>query len=119
VPALFEQGHQEVQSCHDVGSKLLVSHVFGTDSDVQVGNLLELPLNGSLHIVDLLFERLGVSDWLWESTNSVKDWTENLWNLLNDGVGGEKKIILLGPLLDQLLVLVELLQVVEVGDLNV
>lgn len=119
MPALFEHGHQEVHSCDDVGSQFLVSHVFGTDSDVQVGDFLELPLNGSLHIADLFLKGLGVSDWLWESTNSVKNWTENLWNLLNDGIGGEKKIVLLGPLLDLLLVLVELLQVVEIGDLNV
>ena len=55
----------------------------------------------------------------WESTNSVKDWTSNNWNLLKDRVRSEKKSVLLGPVLNELLVLVELLQVVERGDLNV
>ena len=119
VPALLQQRSQEVQRHDDVLSELLIGHLLVADGDVQVGDLLELPLDGGLHIVDLLFEGLGVGDWLWESTDSVKNWTEDDWNLLDEGIGGEEKIVLLGPLLDELLVLVELLQVVKGGNLNV
>lgn len=89
-----------------------------TDGNVHVGDLLQLPLDGRLDIVKLLVKRLGVSDWRWESTDSVKNWTKDNWDLLNEGVSGEKHIELLGPLLDLLLVLVELLQGVKGRDFD-
>jgi len=57
---LLEERSQEVETHGDVLSELLISHGFITNSDVQVGNFLELPLNGSSGIVDLLFNWLSV-----------------------------------------------------------
>jgi len=98
---------------------LLLSHIFVSDGDVQVGNFLELPLDGGSHIIDLLLKGLVVSNWLWEFTDSVKNWTKNLWDLLDEVVSGEEKIVLLGPLLNLFLVLVEFLQGIKSGNFNV
>merc|ERR1719218_268176 len=107
VPAFFEQRDQEVERHDDVGSEFLIGHLLVADSDVHVGDLLQLPLNGGLDVVELLVEWLGMGHWSWESTDSVKNWTEDNWDLLNEGVGGEKKIVLL-----------ELLQVVKGRDFD-
>ena len=98
---------------------MLLSHIFVSDGDVQVGNFLELPLDGGSHIIDLLLKGLVVSNWLWEFTDSVKNWTKNLWDLLDEVVSGEEKIVLLGPLLNLFLVLVEFLQGIKSGNFNV
>jgi len=118
VPALLQEGGQEVQGRDDVLSELLVRHVLVTYGSVKVGDLLELPLDGGLHVVDGLIEWVAMGDWLWESTDSVKDWADDAGNFLDEGVSGKEEIVLLGPLLDKLLVLVELLQVVKGGHLD-
>lgn len=48
----------------------------------------------------------------------VKTRTQETRNLLDQGVGGDERIVLAGELLDQLLVLVELLQVVGGHGVN-
>ena len=60
-----------------------------------------------------------MTNWLWESTDSAKNWTNNGWNLLNEGIGGKKEIEFLGPLLDELLILVEFLQLVKGDDFDI
>jgi hypothetical protein len=40
-------------------------------------------------------------------------WTQQTWNLLDEGVGGDEGVVLAGELLDELLVLVQLLQVLH------
>ena len=60
-----------------------------------------------------------MGDWLRESVDSVQNWTENNWNLLDESVSGEQEIVLLGPALDELLVLVELLQVIQGGHIDI
>jgi len=57
---LLEERSKEVETHGDVLSELLISHLFVTDSDVQVGNFLKLPLDGSSGIVDLLLNWLSV-----------------------------------------------------------
>ena len=118
LPLLLEEGSEEVEGHGDVLSDLFVGHLGGGDGDVKAGNLLQLPLDGGLDIIDLLLDWLDVSHWLWEHTNSVKDWTEDSWDLLDEGVGGEDESVLLGPLLDKFLVLVELLEVIEGGEFD-
>ena len=54
-----------------------------------------------------------------EFTDTVKNGTNNSGDLLEDGIGSHKESVLLGPLLDDLLVLVELLEGVQVGEINV
>jgi hypothetical protein len=118
VPLLLQKRGKEIESHDNVLSDLLIIHALVSGSNVQAGDLLELPLDGSSNVIELLGEWLSMGYWLWESSNSVKNWSENDWDLLDKRVGGEKERELLGPSLDKLLVLVELLEVVKGGDLN-
>jgi hypothetical protein len=118
VPVLLQEGGKEVE-CHDnVLSELLIGHALVTGGNVEAGDLLELPLDGTSHIIDLLLEGLVVSTWLREHTNSVKNWTKDDWDLLDKSISGKEEGVFLGPLLDKLLVLVELLQLVHVDDID-
>ena len=114
----LKERSKEVKSHNDVLSELLISHFLVTDGNVEVGNLLQLPLDGSLNVIDLLLNRLVVSNWLREHTNSVKNRTENNRDLLDEGIGSKQEGVFLSPLLDLLLVLVELLESIQVGDIN-
>lgn len=60
-----------------------------------------------------------MGDDLREHTDSVEDGSQDGGDLLNKGVGGEEHCVLLGPLLDQFLVLVEVLERVEVHHVDV
>ena len=91
VPSLFQQGCQEVESHDDVLSELLIVHTLVTDGNIHASDLLELPLNGSSDIIELLGKRLSMGDWLWESTDSVNNWSKNDWDLLDERIGGEEK----------------------------
>jgi len=53
-----------------------------------------------------------------EHTNSVKDWTEDNWNLFDVGISSKKHLILLGPFFNEFLIFVELLKVIHSGDIN-
>ena len=119
VPLLLEEGSKEIEGHNEVLSQFFVGHLFVSGGDVKAGDLLQLPLDGSSHIIDLLLELLVMGDWSWESSNSVKDWSKNGWDLLDEGVGSEEEGEFLGPLLDKLLVLVELLELVKGGDLDI
>jgi len=119
VPSLFEEGSQEVKRHHDVLLKLLIVHLDVTDSLGHAGDLLKLELNGGTGVHDLLGEGLLVGDDGRESLDSGKDGSDNDGDLLQDGVGSEEKRVLLGPLLDKLLVLVELLELIKGGDIDI
>ena len=45
-----------------------------------------------------------------EHTNPVEDGSEDSGDLLNQGIGGKEHGVLLSPLLDELLILVEILE---------
>lgn len=119
LPLLLEEGGKEVEGHDNVLSDLLIVEALVGDGDVKVGNLLELPLDGSLNIINLLLEWLVMGHWLWEHTNSVKHWSKDNWDLLNENIGSNEHGVLLGPLLDEFLVLVELLEVVKSDDFDV
>ena len=118
VPLLLQEGGKEVEGHDNVLSELIIGHLLVTGSNVEAGDLLELPLDGSLNVVDLLLEWVVVSNWLWEHTNSVKNWTKDNWDLLDKSISGEEEGVFLGPLLDLLLILVEFLQVIKVGAVD-
>ena len=60
-----------------------------------------------------------MGDDLGEHVNSVKDGSNNDWDLLEDGVRSKKEGVLLGPLLNELLLLVELLKVLKINNINI
>jgi len=119
VPSLLAEGSQEVESHDGVESDLIICHGFITAGDVQVGDFLELPFHGTSDVIDLFADCVVLGHWKRELTNSVQDWPKDNVDLLNDRVSSQKDGVLLGPLLDLLLVFVELLEVIERDDINV
>ena len=118
VPSLLEERCEEVDTHADVLSEFLLSHLLVADGDGEAGDLLKLELDGGTGIVDLGSQVLVVSDDLGEHTDSVENGSEDGGDLLDEGVRSEEHGVLLGPLLDELLVLVEGLQEIEVNCVN-
>lgn len=90
-----------------------------TDGGGHAADLLKLELNGSTGVHDLGFEGLLVGDDGRESLDSGEDGSNDDGHLLEDGVGSEEESVLLGPLLDELLVLVEGLEFIKRLDIDI
>lgn len=118
VPSLLEEGSEEVDTHADVLSEFLLGHLLVADGDGEAGDLLELELDGGAGVVDLGSQVFVVSNDLGEHTDSVKNGSEDGGDLLDEGVRSEEHGVLLGPLLDELLVLVEGLEEIEVNGVN-
>lgn len=118
LPSLLEERGEEVDSHQDVLSEFILRHVLVSDGDGHAGDLLQLELDGGAAIVDLGSEVLVVCDDGGEHTDSVKNGSEHCGDLLDEGITGEEHGVLLGPLLDKLLVLVEGLETIEVHNIN-
>ena len=118
VPSLLEEGSQEVDTHADVLSELFLSHLLVADGDCEAGDLLELELDGGTGVIDLSLQVFVVSNDLREHTDSVKNGSKDGGDLLDEGVRSEEHSVLLGPLLDELLVLVEGLEEIEVNSVN-
>lgn len=118
LPVLLEEGHEEVDGNVDVGEELLLGHLDVADGDAEAKGLLELELDGGLDLVDLLSHLVLGSDDAGELARLVEAGAQKTGDHLDEGLGGEESVVLLGELLDKLLVLVELLEVlhVHVGD---
>lgn len=119
VPSLFEERDQEVKAHHDVLAELIIGHVLSAGADTHAGDLSELELHGCAEILHGKDELLVVGDGNRELLDSVKNGSANDGNLLDHGIGGNEGVVLLGPLLDDLLVLVVLLELIEGGDIDV
>ena len=113
LPVLLQQGDEEVDGQHDVGNQLIFSHVEVTDSDTKTEHLLQLELDGSTDFVGLIGQGVVVRDGRRELTDLVETRTQKTRDLLDQSFRGKESIVLLGKLLDELLVLVELLQVIN------
>ena len=119
LPLLLEKRDQEVDGKHDVGEELVVRHLDVTDGDTKAENLLELELDGALNFGDLLLEVLVVRDGGGELAGLGETGAQETRNLLDQSFGSKESVVLLGELLDELLVLVELLQVLDGHELEV
>ena len=86
MPSFLEERGKEVKSHHDVSLKLVISHIDVANSASHASNLLELELDRGTSILNFLGKRLSVGHDKRESVNSVKDWTSDGWNLLQDGI---------------------------------
>lgn len=118
VPALLEEGGQEVETHEDVLSEFFLIHGLVTDGDVHASGLLKLELNAGSGIINLGLEVVVVGDDLWEHTDSVEDGSEDGGDLLDEGVGGEEDGVFLGPCLDEFLILVEGLEEIEIDGID-
>lgn len=113
LPVLLQQRDKEVRSQHDVLDNLVLLHLNVTNRNSQTKNLLQLETDGGLNIVDLGDKILVVRDGGRELTSLRETRTEQTGDLLDKSLGSNESVVLLGKLLDELLVLVELLQVLN------
>jgi len=113
LPVLFKKGYQEIDGQHGVGEELVLSHLNMADRNPQAEHFLELKLDGRFKIRDFCRQVIGVGDGRRELARLGKTGPEQTRDLLNQGLRRQESIVLLGQLLDQFLVLVELLQIVD------
>lgn len=74
--------------------------------------LLHLELDGALEVLDLLLHVVSVGQERRELSGLVQSRTQQSGDLLDQRLGSQESVVLLGQLLDQLLLLVQLLEVV-------
>jgi hypothetical protein len=118
LPVLLKKRNKEVDGQHDVSNGLFLSHVDVGNSDTKAKNLLKLELDGSADLISLGGKVVVVGDRGRELANLVETGTEKTGNLLDESLGSDESIVLLGELLDELLVLVELLQILNRLELH-
>ena len=113
LPLFLEEGSQEVGSKLNVYDDLILVHANISDSDVEAHDLLHLKLNGGLDFVDLFLHIITTGEKGREFSSLGKTWSKKTRDLLDHVIGSKEEIVLLGELLNQLLVLVQLLQVLN------
>jgi hypothetical protein len=118
LPVLLKKRDKEVGGHHDLGGELVLGHLDVANSDGHAENLLKLELDGGSHIVDLGVEVLVVGNGGGELTSLGELGSEKSGNLLDQSLGGNEGVVLLGELLDELLVLVELLEILNGHSIN-
>lgn len=118
LPVLLKKRDKEVDGQHDVSNGLLLSHVDVGNSDTKAKNLLKLELDGGADLISLSGKVVVVGDRGRELANLVETGTEKTGNLLDKSFGSDESIVLLGELLNELLVLVELLQILNRLELH-
>jgi len=119
LPALLQQGDQEVDRHVDVLSEFFFGHGSNTDSSTHTEDLLQLESDGRLDFLKLFFNLFVFTDSDGELADLVEGVTHKLGDLLHQGFGGQKDIERLSPLLDQLLILVELLGTIDIDATNI
>ena len=110
LPVLLQQRDQEVDRQVEVLDDLILGHTDVTDGDVEAEDLLHLELDGGLDVIDLANHVVGVGQHGGELTSLVETGAEKTWDLLDQGLGGEESIVLLGELLDKFLQLLVSIQ---------
>jgi len=118
VPSLLEEGDQEVDAHVDVLSDLFLVELVVTDGGAEAEHLLQLELNGSLDLLDLISDQFVLLEHHGELADLVQGVTEELGDLLHQGLAGQQDVVGLGPALNGLLLLVELLQALNVDEVD-
>jgi len=114
LPVLLEQRDQEVDGELHVQADLGVGHGNVSHGKGDAHDLLHLEFDGGLGGVHLLLHVVVVVKEGRELAGLGKAGSEDTGDLLDEGTGGQKTVVLAGELLDQLFVLVELLEVLDV-----
>lgn len=118
MPSLLQERDQKVDRHIDVLSELFFSHISSADSGTHTEDLLQLELDGGSKFLDLISNLFVFTDGNGELTDLVQDVTEKSGDLLHEGFRSDKDIERLGPLLDGLLILVELLGGINIDATN-
>ena len=119
LPALLQQGHQEVDGHVDVLSEFFFVHGGDTDGGTHTEDLLQLESDGGLDFLNLFFDLFVFTDGDGELADLVEGVTHKLGDLLHQGFGGEEDIERLSPLLDQFLILVEFLGTFDIDAADI
>jgi len=110
---LLEQRHQEIDGQVDVVDQLVFCHAHVSDGNVQTQDLLHLELDGGGQVEDLSLHVVVVGQEGGELASLVQTGSQQTRDLLDQRLGSQESIVLLGQLLDKLLVLVKLLQIIS------
>mmetsp|Transcript_4898 Transcript_4898/g.9714 ORF Transcript_4898/g.9714 Transcript_4898/m.9714 type:complete len:229 (+) Transcript_4898:142-828(+) len=113
LPVLLEERDQEVHGQLHVEGNIGGRHVHIGNGQRHAHNLLHLELDGGLDSLDLLLDVIVLVKHGGELTGLSQTGTQDTGDLLDESGGSQETIVLLGELLDELLVLVELLEVVH------
>merc|ERR1712130_756631 len=97
----------------NVLDKFFLGHSNVAYSNTEAQNFLHLELDGGLQIQSLLLQVVIVGHQGRELASLVQSWTQQSWDLLDEGVRSKESIIGSSKLLDLLLVLVQLLEVIS------
>jgi len=120
LPLLLEQTRQKVSSQLGVDNHLFLVHLRIGNGNIQAHDLLHLELDRGLDLIDLLLHVVAAGEEGGELACLRETRSQETGDLLNHVVGGHEEVVLLGELLHQLLVLVQLLEVINthVRDTN-
>jgi hypothetical protein len=119
LPAFLEEGNQEVDRHVDVLSQLFFSHFNSSDGGTHAENLLQLEFDGSFDFLNFILDFFVFTDRNGEFANFIQCVSEQFGNLLHQRFRSDQNIEWLGPLLDELLVLVEFLETIDIEVTNV
>ena len=119
LPALLQKRNQEVDGHVDVLSEFFFREVNSTNGSTHTEDLLKLESDSGLDFLDLIFDLFVFTDGDGELTNLVQGVTHKLGDLLHEGFRSDQDIERLGPLLDELFILVELLSTFGIDATNI
>lgn len=119
LPALRQNGGQEVEGLDDVSSDLLRGLGLLSDGSVDPSDTLDLESGSVVELLDLLLNAAAFWDDDWKSLNRGKWLTDGLGQVLVQSRRDEDHVVASGPLLDELQVVVELLEEIHVNKLDV
>jgi len=110
LPVFLQKRDQEVDGETDIGGQVVRRHRYVADRNGEAQDLLQLKFDGGFEFLDLGNHIVSVSNHRRELTGFVQTGSQNTGNLLNESIGGQERVVLLGELLHQFLILVQLLQ---------
>ncbi|GBE59374.1 short-chain dehydrogenase, putative [Babesia ovata] len=118
VPVLLEQTDKVVDGENDVRPQLLVGHLDVSNGDTHAEHLLQLELDTGLDLPDLVLHVVAVGQLGGELARLVESGSEEPGNLRQERLRGEEGTVLVGQLLDEGLVPVELLETLKVDVID-
>jgi len=110
LPILLQKRHKEVHRLQNIAHQLLLRQIHVTNGNAHAKHLLQLELHCARQVVHFRLHVVVVRNWRREFTRLIQSWAEETRNLTNHCVACNEGVVLLGQLLHELLVLVQLLQ---------
>jgi hypothetical protein len=119
LPVLLEQRDEEVGGERQVRHEFLLRHAHVADTQAEAQRLLHLKLNRPTHLLNFGEHVLRVLDERRELAGFVETRAENTRDLLDNRIRRQERVVRVGELFDEFLVLVELLECLDVHERDV